>query len=50
MQRVALFDLTHDMNIANYETINVETPMIDSRQSLEKEFNKLIYMNSRLIL
>ena len=44
-QRIALFDRTHVMSIADLVAIGVETPRIDSGCSLEKEFTELIGMN-----
>ena len=44
-ERIALFDLTHMMSMADPVTISVETPRIDSECSLEKEFIELICMN-----
>ena len=41
-----LFDLTHMISMVDPVAIDVETPMIDSGCSLEKEFNELIYMNN----
>ena len=45
-ERIALSYLTHMMSMADLEAIGVETPMIDNGCSLEKEFTKLICMNS----
>ena len=44
-KRTALSDLTHMMSMADPVVIGVETPRIDSRCSLEKEFTELICMN-----
>ena len=41
-ERIALFDLTHMMSMADL----VETIRINSGSSLDKEFSKLICMNS----
>ena len=41
-ERITLSDLTHMMSMTDLMTIGVETPMIDSRCSLEKEFTELI--------
>ena len=43
--QIALFDLSHMMSMTNHVAISVETHMIDSKCSLEKEFTELIYMN-----
>ena len=45
LKRTPLFDLTHMMSMIDLVAISVETLMIDSRCSLEKEFIGLIYMN-----
>ena len=46
LERITLlFDPTHVMSMANLVAISVETPMIDSGGSLEKEFTELICMN-----
>ena len=42
---IALSNLTHMMSMVDLVAISVETPRIDSRCSLEKEFTKLIRMN-----
>ena len=44
-ERIILSDLTHVMSMVDRAAISAETPRIDSRCSLEKEFNKLIRMN-----
>ena len=44
-ERITLSKLTHMMSMADHVAIGVETPRIDSRCSLEKEFTKLIHMN-----
>ena len=44
-KRIALFDLTHMMSMADPVAIGVEKPRIDSGCSFEKEFTELIYMN-----
>ena len=44
-EKIALSDLTHMMSMADSVAIGVETPRIDSRCSLEKEFTELIRMN-----
>ena len=38
------------MSIANHVAIVIETPMINSGWSLEKEFTKLICMNPLMVL
>ena len=44
-ERIALSDLTHMISTVDPVAIGVETPRIDSRCSLEKEFTELICMN-----
>ena len=44
-ERIALSNPTHMMNMVSHIVIRSETIRIDSRYSLEKEFNKLIRMN-----
>ena len=44
-ERIALSDLTHMLSMADPVDISVETPRIDRRCSLEKEFTELIRMN-----
>ena len=44
-ERIILSDLTHMMSMADLMAISVETPRMDSRCSLEKEFTELIRMN-----
>ena len=46
LKRIALSNLTHMMSIADLVAIGVEILRIDNMCSLEKEFNKLICMNS----
>ena len=43
LERITLFDPTHMMNMADLMTICVETLIIDSGCSLEKEFTNLIH-------
>ena len=45
LKRIELSNLTHMMSIIDPITIGVETLMIDSHYSLEKEFTGLIHMN-----
>ena len=45
LERIALSDPTHVMSMVDPMAIGVETPMIDSGCSLEKEFIELIPMN-----
>ena len=45
LKRITRPDLTHMMSMVDLVAIGVETPMIDSGCSLEKEFTKLIRMN-----
>ena len=40
------FDLTHMMSMVDIMAIIIETPTIESGYFLEKEFTKLIHMNS----
>ena len=44
-ERITLSNLTHMMSMADPVAIGVETPRIDSRCSLEKEFTELIHIN-----
>ena len=44
-ERITLSNLTHMMSMTDPVAIGVETLMIDSGCSLEKEFTKLIHMN-----
>ena len=46
LKRITPCDLTYMMSMDNLVAIDVETPRIDSGCSLEKDFTKLIYMNS----
>ena len=46
LERIILFDLTHMMSIVKSCGIGVETPMINSGCSLEKEFPQLDCMNT----
>ena len=45
LERIALFNPTHMMSMADPIAIGVETLRIDSGYSLEKEFTELIRMN-----
>ena len=45
-ERIALSNPTHMMSMVDPIAIGVETLRIDSGCSLEKEFTKLIHMNS----
>ena len=45
LERIALFNPTHMMSMADHIAIGVETLKIDSGCSLEKEFIELIHMN-----
>ena len=49
-KRITLSNPTHMMSIADAIAIGVETLRIDSGCSLEKEFTKLISMNSSMVL
>ena len=42
---ISFSDLTHMMSMADFVAIGVETPIIDSWYSLEKEFTELIQIN-----
>ena len=44
-ERIALFNPSHMMSIADRIAISVETLRIDSGYSLEKDFTELIRMN-----
>ena len=44
-ERITLSNLTHMMTMSDLIAIGVETLMIDSGCSLEKEFTELIRMN-----
>ena len=46
IERITLYDLTHMMSMTDLVAIGVETLMIDSGCSLEKEFTELIYINT----
>ena len=45
LERLVLSDATHIMSMTNPVAIGVETHMINSGCSLEKEFTKLICMS-----
>ena len=45
MERIPLSNPTHIMSMADPMAICVETPIINSGCSLEKEFIEFIYMN-----
>ena len=45
VERIILLDPTHMMSMADLVIIAMETIMIDSWCSLEKEFIELIYIN-----
>ena len=49
-KRITLYDSTHMMSMVDSVTIGVETLRIDIGCFLEKEFNELIRMNSRIII
>ena len=44
-EKILMFDLTHTMSIVDPTVIGMETPKIDTRCSVEKEFILLIHMN-----
>ena len=46
LDRIILFDLTHMMSMGDLMALDGEIPRINSGCSLEKEFTKLICMNS----
>ena len=50
LERIALFDLTHMMSMVDPLAISVETSMIDSECSSEKEFTELICMKPGMLL
>ena len=50
LERIIFSNPTHMMSIVDLVAIGVETPMIYSGCSLEKEFNELIRMNPSMIL
>ena len=45
LERIAVSDPNHMMSMIDPEAISVETLMIESGFSLEKEFSELIAMN-----
>ena len=49
-ERKTLFDSTHVMNMIDPMAIYVETLMMDSGCSLEKQYTELIHMNPKMIL
>ena len=49
LKRITLTDLTHMMSMTDVVAITVETPRMDSRCTLEKEFTKLIRMNPFMV-
>ena len=49
-KRITLFYPTFMMNMANHVEIGVDTLNIDNECSLEKEFTKLIYMRTLMVL
>ena len=50
LKRITLSNLTHMMSMADLVNISVETLMIDSGCSLEKEFTELIYLKPWMII
>ena len=46
MEIITLFDVTHMMSMVNPGAVSVKTLRIGSWRSFEKEFTKLIYVNS----
>ena len=49
-ERIALYNPSHMMSMADPIAIGVETLRIDSGCSLEKEFTELILINSGMVL
>ena len=49
-KRISLSNLSHMMSMTDPIAIDVETLMIDSGCSLEKEFTELIRMNPSMVL
>ena len=45
LERISLSNTTHLMSMVDPIAIGIETPMIDSGSSFEKEFTELIRMN-----
>ena len=45
LERITLYDLNHMISMTNFINIGVETERINSGDSLEKEFIKLICVN-----
>ena len=45
LERIAIYEMSHMMCMADLVAIGVETPRIDSGCSSEKEFIELICMN-----
>ena len=45
LESIAVSDPIHMMSMVDLVAINVETPMIDSGCSFEKEFNEFIHMD-----
>ena len=50
LEKITLSDLTHMMSMTDHVAIDVEVGRIDSGCSLEKEFTKLIRMNSLMVI
>ena len=50
LERITLSNLTHMMSMIDPIAIDLETPQIDSRCSLDKEFTKSIRMNPLMVL
>ena len=50
MKRITIYNITHMMSMVDYVVIGVETPRIDSRLSLAKEFIELICTNPLMLL
>ena len=44
-ERIALSNLTYLMIMADFVAISVESPKVDNRSYVEKEFSILIYIN-----
>ena len=45
LESIAVSDPIHMMSMVDLVAINVETPMIDSGCSFDKEFNEFIHMD-----
>ena len=50
LERIVLYDPTHLISMVDPMAIGLETQMIDSLYSLEKEFTELIHINLLIVL